>query len=95
MATHPRVVLIAWVVAIALGAWGEHKLPGATIGGTGGIPGSRSDAAAETLRTAFANPFIDPLVIAVSVPHYNIEDGRCLDWLRNAARALGALPSVR
>src|SRR5579862_3961725 len=39
VATHPRVLLIAWIVAIAIGAWGEYKLPGATIGGTGGIPG--------------------------------------------------------
>ena len=95
MATHPRGLLIAWVVAIALGAWGEHKLPSATIGGTGGIPGSPSDAAGETLRTSFANPFIDPLVVAVSVPHHHIEDGPYLDWLRNTARTLGALPSVR
>ena len=95
VATHPRVLLIAWVVAIALGAWGAHKLPSATIGGTGGIPGSPSDAAGTTLRTAFANPFIDPLIIAVSVPHYEIEDGPYLNWLRNAARALGTLPSVR
>jgi RND superfamily putative drug exporter len=95
VATHPRVLLIAWAVAIALGAWGEHKLPTATIGGTGGIPGSPSDAAGKTLRTAFVNPFIDPLVIAVSVPHCNIQDGPCLNWLRNAARALAALPSVR
>jgi putative drug exporter of the RND superfamily len=95
VATHPRGLLIAWVVAIALGAWGEHKLPGATIGGTGGIPGSPSDAAAKTLRAAFANPFIDPLIVAVSVPHHDIEDGPCLNWLRNAARALATLPSVR
>jgi hypothetical protein len=95
VATHPRVLLIAWIVAIALGAWGEHKLPSATVGGTGGIPGSPSDAAGETLRTSFANPFIDPLVVAVSVPHHHIEDGPYLDWLRNTARTLGALPSVR
>jgi putative drug exporter of the RND superfamily len=94
VATHPRALLIAWVVAIALGAWGEHKLPSATIGGTGGITGSPSDAAAMTLRTDFTNPFINPLVVAVSIPHQEIEDAACLDWLKNAARTLGTLPAV-
>jgi putative drug exporter of the RND superfamily len=95
VATHPRAVLIAWVVAIAFGAWGEHKLPSVTIGGTGGIPGSPSDTAAKTLRTAFANPFINPLIVAVSLPHARIDDPACLNWIRNAAGVLGTLPSVR
>jgi len=95
VATHPRAVLIAWVAAIALGAWGDYRLPGATVGGTGGIPGSPSDTAANTLRTAFTNPFINPLVVAVSVPHSKLEDAAYLDWVRNAGRVLGALASVR
>ena len=60
VATHPRVVLVAWIVAIALGAVGAHKLPEVAVGGTAGIPGSASDSANEALRTQFANPFIDP-----------------------------------
>jgi putative drug exporter of the RND superfamily len=95
VALHPRTVLIAWIVAIALGAWGEHKLSSVTIGGTGGIPGSPSDTAAKTLRTAFANPFIDPLVVAVSVPRHNLDEGPYLNWVKEAARALSALAAVR
>ncbi|HEX4151129.1 MAG TPA: MMPL family transporter [Steroidobacteraceae bacterium] len=95
MAIHPRAVLIGWLLAIALGAVGEHKLPQVAIGGTAGIPGSASDAANEALRNQFSNPFIDPLVIAVSAPHLNVDEAPYRQWLQNAARVLGALSSVR
>ena len=95
MASHPRVTLIAWVAAIAVGAWGAHRLPQVAVGGTGGIPGSPSDTVARALRTEFTNPFIDPLVVAVSAPALRIDDAPYLNWLKSAARVLGALPSVR
>jgi RND superfamily putative drug exporter len=88
-------VLLGWVVAIALGAVGAHKLPTVAIGGTAGIPGSPSIAAADALRTEFSNPFIDPLVIAVSAPRLDVDHAPYQTWIRAAARALGALPSVR
>lgn len=95
MARHPRIVLFGWVVAIALGAVGAHKLPTVAIGGTAGIPGSPSIAASDALRTEFSNPFIDPLVIAVSAPRLSVDQAPYLAWVRTAARVLGALPSVR
>jgi RND superfamily putative drug exporter len=88
-------VLLGWVVAIALGAVGAHKLPTVAVGGTAGIPGSPSILAADALRTEFSNPFIDPLVLAVSAPRLNVDDAPYLSWIGNAARVLGALPSVR
>ena len=42
MATHPRTILFAWIVAIALGAWGEYRLPDATVGGAAGAYGGTS-----------------------------------------------------
>ncbi|HTB27832.1 MAG TPA: MMPL family transporter, partial [Steroidobacteraceae bacterium] len=95
MAIHPRVVLLGWIVAIALGAVGAHKLPAVAVGGTAGIPGSPSILAGDALRTEFSNPFIDPLVLAVSAPRLNVDDAPYLSWIQNAARVLGALPSVR
>ncbi|MGD0493809.1 MAG: MMPL family transporter [Steroidobacteraceae bacterium] len=95
MAIHPRVVLLGWLVAIALGAVGAHKLPTVAVGGTAGIPGSPSAAAADALRTAFSNPFIDPLVVAVSAPRLTVDDPVYLAWLRRAAHAFAAVPSVR
>ncbi len=95
VATHPRIVLIGWIVAILLGAWGEHRLPQVVVGGAGDIPGSPSGAAAKALRTQFSNPFIDPLVVAVSAPRLRIDTEPYLAWARNAARVLGALPEVR
>jgi hypothetical protein len=95
VALHPRVVIIAWVAAIIIGAWGAHRLPQVAVGGTGGISGSPSAAAAKALRTEFSNPFIDPLVVAVSAPRLRIDEEPYLAWVRNAARVLGALPSVR
>ena len=82
-------------MAIALGAVGAHKLPAVAVGGTAGIPGSPSILAGDALRTEFSNPFIDPLVLAVSAPRLNVDDVPYLSWIRNAAQVLGALPSVR
>ena len=95
VARHPRVVLLGWVVAIALGAVGAHKLPAVAIGGTAGIPGSPSIAASDALRTDFTNPFIDPLVVAVSAPGLNVDAASYATWIRSASHILGALPSVR
>jgi RND superfamily putative drug exporter len=95
VAIHPRVVLLGWIVAIAFGAVGAHKLPAVAVGGTAGIPGSPSILAGDALRTEFSNPFIDPLVLAVSAPRLNVDDAPYLSWIQNAARVLGALPSVR
>ena len=88
-------MLLGWIVAIALGAVGAHKLPAVAVGGTAGIPGSPSILAGDALRTEFSNPFIDPLVLAVSAPRLNVDDAPYLSWIQNAARVLGALPSVR
>jgi RND superfamily putative drug exporter len=82
-------------VVIAIGAWGAHKLPQVAVGGTAGVPGSPSDLAGSALRTEFTNPFIDPLVVAVSAPGLRVDQQPYLGWLTHAAKALGALPEVR
>ena len=94
VAAHPRATLIGWIAIIAFGGWGAHRLPQAAVGGAGDIPGSPSAAAAKALRNDFVNPFIDPLVVAVSAPSLHIDDGPYLAWTRSAAAVLAALPSV-
>jgi RND superfamily putative drug exporter len=94
VATHPRTILIAWIVAIGLGAWGEHRLPQVTVGGAAGVPGSASDLANAALRTQFSNPFINPLIVAVSAPHLDVAKEPYLGWVRQASQALSQLPGV-
>jgi putative drug exporter of the RND superfamily len=94
VATHPRTILIAWIVAIVLGAWGEHRLPDVTVGGAAGIPGSPSDLANAALRTQFSNPFIDPLIVAVSAPRLDVAKEPYIGWVRQTSQALSQLPGV-
>ncbi len=92
---HPWGVLATWLVAIALGAWGAHRLGQVTLGVEGGVPGSPSRRAGDALRTDFDNPFIDPVVVAVSAPGLQVDARPYLDWIRRTQRALGLLPGVR
>jgi RND superfamily putative drug exporter len=94
-ARHPWLVLVTWLIAILLGAWGEYRLPQVTLGVEGGVPGSPSRRAAEALRSEFNNPFIDPLVVAVSVPHLQVEAPPYFAWLEETGRVLAAVPGVR
>jgi RND superfamily putative drug exporter len=92
---HPWLVLAVWLVAILLGAWGAHRLPQVTLGVEGGVPGSPSRHAADALRTEFNNPFIDPLVVAVSAPHLQVGMSPYLAWVAETAHALATVPGVR
>jgi len=92
---HPWWVLGAWVVAIALGAWGAHRLGQVTLGVEGGVPGSPSRLANDALRTEFSNPFIDPLVVAVSAPHLKVDQAPYYPWLQQATHTLASLAGVR
>ncbi len=95
VAAHPRRVVAAWLALIAVGAWGAHRLPQVAVGGTGGIPGSPALAASETLRKDFNNPFIDPLIVAVSAPGLQIAQAPYRAWAEHAATVLGGLGDVR
>jgi putative drug exporter of the RND superfamily len=92
---HPWWVLSAWFLAIALGAWGAHRLGQVTLGVEGGVPGSPSRRANEALRTQFTNPFIDPLVVAVSAPGLKVDQAPYFPWLQQATHTLSALADVR
>jgi putative drug exporter of the RND superfamily len=95
VAAHPRAVVATWLLVIALGGWGEHLFPAATVGGAGGITGSPAWSAGQVLRTEFANPFIDPLIVAVSAPQHDVRSKPYLDWVLRAQHLLAALPEVR
>ena len=95
VAAHPRPILVAWLVALALGAWGAHKLPEAAVGGVSGITGSPSKAASDALRNEFDNPLLDPLVIAVSAPDLRVEAEPYRGWVQRAASLLGGMPEIR
>ena len=91
---NPRRVLIAWAIAIALGAWGAALFPNASLGGTSGLSGSESKRVDDALHTEFHNPFLDPLVVAVSTPKLTVDGAPLVDWERAAAAALRELPEV-
>ncbi len=84
-----------WIVAIAVGAVGEHQFPTVTVGGAGGIDGSPSWLAARILRTEFNNPYIDPLVIAVVSPAQSVDAAPYLAWIAQTQAKLSALHEVR
>ena len=92
---HPWLVLAVWLIAVLLGAWGAHRLPQVTLGVEGGVPGSPSRLAADALRSEFNNPFIDPLVVAVSAPHLKVDAPPYLAWVAATAHALATVPGVR
>jgi uncharacterized membrane protein YdfJ with MMPL/SSD domain len=95
VAAHPRRVLIIWVIVIALGAWGTVKLPGVAVGGVVAIAGSPSKAANDALHGEFTNPFLNPLVVAVSAPRLNVDADPYLDWLKRVSAMLAARAEVR
>jgi len=95
MVRHPWLVLGAWLIAILLGAWGAHRLPQVTLGVEAGVAGSPSRRAADTLRNEFSNPFFDPLVLAVSAPHLQVEAPAYFGWLKETAHLVAGIPSVR
>lgn len=91
----PWWILAAWSVAIALGAWGSHRLGQVTMGVRGGVPDSPSRRADDALRRDFTNPFLDPLVVAVSAAHLRVDETAYFNWVQATARDLAALPGVR
>jgi RND superfamily putative drug exporter len=88
-------VFAAWAVAIALGVWGSGKFELAAQNGTSDLYGSPSHDVAETLRSDFSVPFLEPLVVAFSTPMLSADNAALLAWDRDAARALRGLPAVK
>lgn len=94
VARHPWAVLVCWLIAIALGAYGAHRLDQVTVGVEGGVPDSPSHRAAAVLRRDFSNPYLDPLIVAVRAPHLRLEQPAYFEWLQHTASALSALPGI-
>ncbi len=92
---HPRWVLAAWAIAIALGIWGAGNFQSAAQNGTSGLYGSPSYAVAQALRSEFNNPFLEPLIVVVSTPRLSIDDPAFLAWDREAAQSLRGLGAVK
>lgn len=95
VASHPRLIILSWLVLFAFGYWGSSKLPGVAITGAAGITGSASKRVGDELRSQFDNPYIDPLVVAVSTPAMTPEQPAYAAWLRDLEAALRQLPRVR
>ena len=95
VATHPWTVVVLWLCVIGLGAVGAHRFEQVTVGGAGGIAGSASQSALDTLRADFTNPYIDPLVVAVDAPTLAVDAQPYLSWVKRTAADLRALPQVR
>ena len=91
----PWLVIGVWLLAILLGAWGKSQLPRVTLGVEGGVPDSASRRAAEALRNEFSNPYIDPLVVAVSTPHLQADTPGYRNWTEETRRILAAVPGVQ
>jgi RND superfamily putative drug exporter len=95
VARHPWGIVLGWILALVLGFVGSQRLAGVTVGVEGGVPASPSHRANELLRTAFDNPYIDPVVVAVRAPKLRADEEPYLSWITRAARSLSALPGIR
>jgi putative drug exporter of the RND superfamily len=91
----PWRVIVIWLLAIVAGAIGSHHLTHVTVGVEGGVPDSPSRRAGDALRSEFPNPFIDPIVVAVSAPGLRVDAQPYLGWLQHAAEVLRRLRQVR
>jgi uncharacterized membrane protein YdfJ with MMPL/SSD domain len=92
---HPWRVLSGWAVAIVLGVWGGPKFADAALGGSVGLYGSPSKAVSDALRSEFDLSLLDPLVAVAASPRLSVDSQAFLDWDRDAAKALRALPEVK
>jgi putative drug exporter of the RND superfamily len=95
VARRPWWFLAAWIVAIGLGTLGSHRLDQVTVGVEGGVPDSPSRRAAEVLLRDFSNPFLDPVVVAVSAPRLAVDRTPYFGWLQQVTQKLAQLPEVR
>ncbi|HUX73049.1 MAG TPA: MMPL family transporter [Steroidobacteraceae bacterium] len=91
---YPRRVIAVWAVAIGLGAWGAVLFPHAALGGSVELSGSPSKAVDDALHTQFDDPFLDPLIVAVSSPRFSIDQAPFDRWDVETAQALSRLPEV-
>jgi len=94
VAGHPLRLLAIWALAIALGAWGAHFFPQAASGAYSGLAGSASKSVSDSLGADFDAPFLDPLVVAIEVPHLTAADASLRDWLKAVTERLRASPQV-
>jgi RND superfamily putative drug exporter len=85
---------LAWVVVIACGSWGAHRLPDLAVGAAGGVAGSPSDRANAQLRRDFGDVFADPVILAVSAPALGIDVDPLRSWTLDAAASLRSLGEV-
>ncbi len=84
------------------GSWRSLSVHGAPLGcpvRPSGVPvaskAARPSRPSNALSSEFSNPFLDPLLVAVSSPHQSVDTQPYLDWVRSAASALAQLPQVR
>lgn len=95
VAHHPRSIVLFWIIAVVLGALGAHRLPQVALGGVSDIEGSGSKAARDALRRDFVNPWLDPLIVAVTAPHLEVGEDPYRAWVQRTRDRLAGLPQVR
>ena len=92
---HRRTVIASWLAAILIAAWGAQLLPGVSVGGSGPLEGSPSQRMDAVLHAEFDNPFLQPLIVAISSSRHSVDDTVYLAWIDEAATRLRRLPEVR
>jgi RND superfamily putative drug exporter len=83
-AGHAVAIVSAWALAVVLASVGATRLPDLLFSGSGDIPGSMSLHVDELLRSEFANPHAQLLVLALRSPGLDREP-------QDAAKLLDAL----
>jgi RND superfamily putative drug exporter len=91
---HARVVVAAWALAVAFAAVGTSRLPPLLFSGAGDIPGSPSLRIDHLLRTEFADPYGQLLILALRSTRLDREPGAAATLDRALATRLRASSRV-
>lgn len=89
---HHRLLLVVWGVLVVMAGAVAGRLEGRLQPGTGDLPGSPSDRTAHVIRTRFANPYTQSMVVVLDARG---EASRTREVVHDLAAALRALPEVR
>lgn len=93
-ARRPWLFVAAWLLLMAAAVPLAQQLPGRLSKAAMGVPGSESTAVSSLLQRDFANPFVEPLLVAVRSKRFRVTDPPFQASLNMLAHDLRRSPAV-
>jgi putative drug exporter of the RND superfamily len=95
IARHPWPVIGAWTLIGIAASFGARELPALARGGSGVLDDSAAQRVGAELNRAFADPWVDPLALAVASDAYQRGDPHLTSVLACSQQTLAARDEVR